>query len=474
MRQGAATSASAEARLRRLRLPLGVLVAGVLVLALLLGARSLHLRTQAEDAAWVQAVGTIEADVAISHLWLEEYVSGDEVDLDEIEFRLNRAQRLVDELLEESDGTVRSALHQEPLWQETGLQATVLKESQRLRHSLDQFRQIAEDRRLGFERGLPVGVGSSFDVRYDAVFGRVLGHVEVLKATLRASREENRRRERRGTAVLIACWLGLIAVASAGLWRYEDRKRQAEAALDEHRRQLQRVQRTEAVGRLAGGLSHDLGNYLAAIRAQCELLLRKAARAETIPSDVATAKLTTALGVVDKASALLRRLLAFHRGARIESLVTIDLNETLHGLEPMIRAALGRSVDLHLDLDPALWPVAADPVGLEQAVINLAVNARDAMPEGGRLTLTTANRAAAGLDGADQVRLVVADEGVGIEADVLDRIFDPFWSTKGDTGHSGLGLAIVDTVVHQMGGTVSVDSEPGRGTAFLIDLPRCG
>lgn len=470
-------------------LPLGVFVAGVLVLGLLLGTRSLHLRSQEEDAAWVQAVGTIEADVAISHLWLEEYVSGDEVDLDEIAVRLDRADRLVDALLGRSGegGPARVGrlslrpIPRQPLRDEAEL-AALRQEVARLAAGLDQFRQISEDRRLGVERGLPVGIGSSFDVEYDAVFARLLGHVQVLKATLVESREAGRRREERGMWAFGFAWLALISVASAGLWRYETRRRQAEQALAEHRHQLERVQRTEAVGRLAGGLAHDLGNYLAAIRAQCELLLRKAAKADTVASAQAETKMTTALGVVDKASALLDRLLAFHRGARIDHLEVVDLNETLRGLSEMITSALGRSIELRLDLADDLWPVAADPLGLEQVVVNLAVNARDAMhgksEAGGRLTIRTRNRPASGFDRGDQVRLVVADEGVGIEPDALERVFDPFWSTKSGSGvsgsgsHSGLGLAIVDSVVHQMGGTVSVVSRLGRGTAFRVDLPR--
>lgn len=484
-------------------MPLGVLVSGVLVLGLLLAARWLHLRTEVEDAAWVQAVGTIEADVAISHLWLEEYVSGDEVDLEEIDARLDRAGRLVEALLGESHSAEadtrvgRRALR--PLRDEAEL-ATMRQEVLRLGESLDQFRQIAEDRRLGLERGLPVGIGSSFDVEYDAVFARLLGHVQVLKATLVESRETSRRREARGAWIFGAAWMALIAIASAGLWERERRRRQAELALEEHQRQLWRVQRTEAVGRLAGGLAHDLGNYLAAIRAQCELLLRKTTKVDSVPSELTRTKMTTTLGVVDKAAALLDRLLSFHRGARIEQLETVDLNATLQDLEPMIASALGRDIELRLDLAPDLWPVAADPLGLEQAVINLAVNAKDAMqdrrkdcvpetnavadPAGGaapgaagilgacRLTLETSNEPAAGVDGADQVRLTVSDTGVGIPPEVLERVFDPFWSTKGDSGHSGLGLAIVDSVVHQMGGTVSVTSRPGRGTAFRIELPR--
>ena len=445
---------------RSVWLPLGVLVAGVLVLGLLLGARWLHLRTEVADAAWVEAVGTVEADVAISHLWLEEYVSGDEVDLEEIAQRLDRAERRVDGLL--ADESVNATLRQEVL---------------RLDASLDQFRQIAEDRLLGLERGLPVGIGSSFDVEYDAVFDRLLGHVLVLKAVLVESREDNRRREARGALAFGAAWVALIAIASAGLWRYGERRRLAEQALEEHRRQLLRVQRTEAVGNLAGGLAHDLGNYLAAIRAQCELLLRKARRSDTVPSEQAEIKMTTALGVVDKASALLDRLLAFHRGARIDHLETLDLNDAVRSLECMATAALGSTIELRLDLAEGLWPVAADPPGLEQAIINLVVNARDAMDAksggGGRLTIQTMNRPASGLGGDDRVRLVVADRGVGIEPEALERVFDPFWSTKEKSGrHSGLGLAIVDSVVHKMGGSVSVVSRLGRGTAFRIDLPR--
>jgi signal transduction histidine kinase len=115
--------------------------------------------------------------------------------------------------------------------------------------------------------------------------------------------------------------------------------------------------------------------------------------------------------------------------------------------------------------------VLADPAGLEQVVINLAVNAKDAMPQGGWLHISARNRPRAAESLGNHVRLEVADTGVGIAPEALEHIFDPFWSTKGEGGHSGLGLAIVDSVVHQMSGTVSVHSDPGHGTAFRIDLP---
>lgn len=435
---------------RRVWLPLAVVVAGVMVLALLLGARWLHLRIEEADAEAVQAVATIESNVAISHLWLEEYVSGDEVDLEEIEARLDRADRLVQSLVPSSSGP----------------HPVLLQEVERLDASLDQFRQIAEDRLLGMERGLAVGIGSPFDVEYDAVFARLLGHMEVLQSILVDHRDAGRRREVRVVYAFAGAWIVMISLAGATLWRREQRRLQAEAALDENRRQLWRVQRTEAVGRLAGGLAHDLDNYLAAIRAQCELVLMKSRDNEPVAT-----KMQTSIGVVDKASSLLDRLLAFHRGAQIDHLEMVDLAATLLGLQPMIEAALGDGVELRLDPAPGLWPVLADPAGLEQVVINLAVNANDAMPEGGRLQVTAENCPRSGEGSYDHVHLVVADTGTGIAPDALERIFDPFWSTKGEGGHSGLGLAIVDSVVHQMRGRVAVESAPGRGTAFRIDLP---
>ncbi|HEY6552919.1 MAG TPA: PAS domain S-box protein, partial [Vicinamibacteria bacterium] len=236
--------------------------------------------------------------------------------------------------------------------------------------------------------------------------------------------------------------------------------------------QLLHAQKMEAVGRLAGGVAHDFNNALGVILGYTELLMRQVGEGER-------GKLEQILKATQRASSLTRQLLAFSRREVVDPKV-LDLNGLLSNLEKMLRRLIGEDIDLVMALGADLGQVKADPGQLEQVVMNLCVNARDAMPGGGVLRIETGN---ADLDVEDTarhepmapgryVRLTISDEGCGIEKEMLSKVFEPFFTTKEEGKGTGLGLAMVYGIVKQAGGYVWVESEVGRGTTLEIDLPR--
>ena len=234
-----------------------------------------------------------------------------------------------------------------------------------------------------------------------------------------------------------------------------------------------RSQRLEALGRLTGGIAHDFNNLLGVIAGQCQLTQRLLS-----PGHPAIGRLERVLEAADRATALTRQLLAFSRepGGRRDLL---DLNATVAKMGEMLRGVVGKDVALEIRAAPHLGAIRVDTSQIEQVVLNLAVNARDAMPGGGRLTIETADedgREGAAPPGAPRpgrwVVLAVSDDGVGMDAETPKRIFEPFFTTKPEGQGSGLGLAIVHAIVEQGGGFIDVDSEPGRGTTFRIHWPR--
>jgi PAS domain S-box-containing protein len=236
--------------------------------------------------------------------------------------------------------------------------------------------------------------------------------------------------------------------------------------------QLRQAQKMEAVGRLAGGVAHDFNNSLGVILGYTELLLRKAGEAER-------GKLEQIRKATERAAGLTRQLLAFSRKQVVDPKV-LDLNALLSDLEKMLGRLIGEDIDLVIVAGDDLGQVRADPGQVEQVVMNLCVNARDAMPGGGRLRVETANAEVDATDRTGQepmaagryVVLTVSDGGCGMGKEVLSRIFEPFFTTKQPGKGTGLGLAMVYGIVRQAGGYVWVDSEPGSGTSFRIYLPR--
>jgi PAS domain S-box-containing protein len=236
---------------------------------------------------------------------------------------------------------------------------------------------------------------------------------------------------------------------------------------------LAEAERMEAVGRLAGGVAHDFNNILTAISGFTELAMAE------VGDGPAAEDLEEVVKASDRAAALTRALLAFGRRGVMQR-QPVDLNEVVAGLSPMLGVLMGEDVELSVRPDPALGLTLTDRAQFEQVVLNLALNARDAMPEGGRLTIATAN---VDLDGeyaqmhvgatrGPHVQLSVADTGAGMTREVLSHAFEPFFTTKPRGKGTGLGLSTVIGVVQQSGGSVDVSSAPDQGTTFSIYLPR--
>jgi signal transduction histidine kinase/CheY-like chemotaxis protein len=237
--------------------------------------------------------------------------------------------------------------------------------------------------------------------------------------------------------------------------------------------QLNQSQKLESLGRLAGGIAHDFNNLLTAIIANTELLAMRHTGDKHLHD-----RLQIILETGERAARIACQLLAFSRRQVLDP-VRMDINQTLREIRKMIPSLIGEDIRCRFELDPAIAAVKADPSQLEQVILNLVVNARDAMPRGGGLTVTTAMvdldetyaHSHPGTTAGAHVLLSIADTGSGIPPEVQGRIFEPFFTTKPLGQGTGLGLSVVDGIVHSHAGAVLVQSEPGRGSAFLVYLP---
>ncbi len=238
--------------------------------------------------------------------------------------------------------------------------------------------------------------------------------------------------------------------------------------------QLAQSQKMNAVGQLAGGVAHDFNNVLQAIIGYSDLLL-----ANHRPTDPSFQDIMQIKQNANRAASLVRQLLAFSRRQTLRPEV-LNLNDRLYDLSMLLKRLLGERVELDLSHGRDLWFVKADVNQFEQVIVNMAVNARDAMPDGGKLAIRTANLTAqeaarlnvSGMPPADYVLVEVSDTGIGMTPEVVDKIFEPFFTTKEVGKGTGLGLSTVFGIVKQSGGYIDVDSKPGQGTTFRIYLPR--
>ena len=258
-----------------------------------------------------------------------------------------------------------------------------------------------------------------------------------------------------------------LADANARLREQINERERIEAA-------LQQMQRLEAVGQLTAGVAHDFNNLLTVILTGASFLERDLAKADL---DKARTRLTHIREAGERGAKLTSQLLAFSRRQRLEP-VPLNLNRTLAGLEELLRRTLGGNVSVRLDLDLALWQALTDPTQTEMIILNLAINARDAMPDGGQLTLTTRNthidqrpQRPEDPDPGEYVMLSIRDTGCGMSEDVLAKVFEPFFTTKDIGKGSGLGLAQVFGFAKQSGGGVRIDTTLGRGTEVAVYLP---
>ncbi|HEX2336476.1 MAG TPA: ATP-binding protein [Hyphomicrobiaceae bacterium] len=290
-------------------------------------------------------------------------------------------------------------------------------------------------------------------------------------------------------SLLLAALMLAVAVTGAALayWIMDARRSTRALALtntalqasiaerDSAEQQVRQMQKMESIGQLAGGIAHDFNNMLAVITSGISLARRRMAA----PQSEADAFLAQALDGAHRAGTLVRRLLAF---SRQQPLVpeALDANKLVSGMSELIARSLGESVRMETVLGGGLWSTLVDPAQLETSILNLCVNARDAMAEGGRLTLETANchlddryaRLHPGVPPGQYVLIAVTDTGTGMSADTAAKAFDPFFTTKETGKGTGLGLSQVFGFVKQSGGHVKIYSELGQGTTVKVYLPR--
>ena len=249
-------------------------------------------------------------------------------------------------------------------------------------------------------------------------------------------------------------------------------RREMEQRLRQSEEQLRQAQKMEAVGRLAGGVAHDFNNVLTAIFGYSDLLLEQFTADDPRRADVQEIRRSA-----ERAATLTRQLLAFSR-KQVMQLRLLNLNEVISNVQVLLRRLVGEDIEVQLDLEQALRPVMADPGQIEQVLMNLAANARDAMPEGGRLDISTKYVRAEhdplerpGLKPGEYAMLLVHDTGQGMPDAVRAHIFEPFFTTKDIGKGTGLGLATVYGIVKQSGGGIYVETREGQGTTFIIYLP---
>ncbi|WP_241557189.1 hybrid sensor histidine kinase/response regulator [Croceibacterium ferulae] len=253
-------------------------------------------------------------------------------------------------------------------------------------------------------------------------------------------------------------------VGFAKITRDISEKKQAEQELRHTQEALLQSQKLQALGELAGGIAHDFNNLLTVMRGSADLLLKQ----PDLPLEKRNRYLSAMLETAERATSLTSQLLAFARRQPLEPEV-IDLSVRLDAMGEMLQRTLGSLYNLQLNLAPALWPVEIDPTGLEAALLNAVLNARDAMAQGGQIEISTAN---APRDEGDGVMLSIRDTGEGIPRETLKRVFEPFFTTKPTGKGTGLGLSQIHGYAVQSGGSARIESEVGKGTLVELWLPR--
>jgi PAS domain S-box-containing protein len=303
----------------------------------------------------------------------------------------------------------------------------------------------------------------------------------ALGAGLEARPFEVESRLRGADGVLIAYqWTGAALTDGhgrvsglTGVGRDVTERKRAEDILRQREIEMRQLQKIEAIGRLAGGVAHDFNNVLTVVIGRCQLMLSRYQ-----PGDPAYEDLDQIESTAQRAAGLTRQLLAFSRN-QASARQPLDLNATVTSVSDMLARLIGEHIELAVALDPKLDLVMADPGQIEQIIVNFAVNARDAMPSGGRLTIATSNvmlnaafvAAHPAATAGPHVLLEVRDTGVGMDEATLQRVFEPFFTTKAAGKGCGLGLSTVYGMVKQHEGYAAVESEPGRGATFRVYLP---
>ena len=299
---------------------------------------------------------------------------------------------------------------------------------------------------------------------------------EKLAAGLITQRFENRYRHKDGSYRTIS-W---IAVPDNGLIHAVGRdlsvERDAAQALRETEERLRQSQKMEALGQLTGGIAHDFNNLLQGISGSIEVVRKRIAAGRM---DDVDRFMDSANNAAHRAAALIHRLLAFARRQSLDSR-QVDVNRLVASMEELLRRTLGENIGLNVVVSKGVWPAHSDENQLESAILNLAINARDAMPKGGTLTIETRNatmddayaRETEGLQAGDYAAICVTDTGTGMPPDVLAKVFEPFFTTKPIGQGTGLGLSMIYGFAKQSGGHVRIQSKAGQGTTVTLYLPR--
>ncbi|MFL5561424.1 MAG: ATP-binding protein, partial [Gemmatimonadaceae bacterium] len=319
------------------------------------------------------------------------------------------------------------------------------------RRVLQPLQRIVEVMRLGASTGVRERQLDTADAAKE-----VRSLAESYAALMDSLDAERRALEQRGSE---------LAAANAGLRQEIEERERVELALRERDEQLRRSQKLEAIGTLAGGVAHDFNNLLSVISGFTELAIAQAEDGEPVVEE-----LRQVIGASQRAALLTRQLLAFGRKQVLQPRV-LDLHDVVAGVEPMLRRLIGAHIAITTQTERGLASIYADPGQLEQVVVNLVVNARDAMPAGGTLVISCEN----GLDGEQRiVKLIVRDTGTGMSEGTKSRVFEPFFTTKDPGKGTGLGLATVYGIVVQSGGRIDIDSTLGVGTTITISFPATG
>jgi len=319
-------------------------------------------------------------------------------------------------------------------------------------------------------------LGSAFmDLVHPDDVAPTLAEVEKLSQGLTTLRFMNRYRHKDGSHR----WLSWTAVPAENLIHAVGRditaEKEAAQALADTEEALRQSQKMEAVGQLTGGIAHDFNNLLTGITGSLELMQTRMSQGRMTDLD---RYMAAAQGAAKRAAALTHRLLAFSRRQTLDPKPT-DVNALVHGMEELVRRTVGPSVHIEVVGSAGLWPALVDPSQLENALLNLCINARDAMPDGGRITVETANRwlddriaRERDMPPGQYLSLCVTDTGTGMAPDVVAKAFEPFFTTKPIGQGTGLGLSMIYGFVRQSGGQVRIYSEVGQGTTVCIYLPR--
>ncbi len=449
-------------------LVIAAIVIGVLSSLVLIGVDGLRDRWSSENITLANKMDAISASLAASRLWTEAALRGDPGAVVRSLSSLSPARKESGELADQGLGSG-------PFSPSSPLDSQISSRFQRLHRSIESFAAVTQERlREAKSRGATAVPLAGEQRDYEHAFASLAAETAATTQAIEQRGALVRGRSRLLGHLLQVSWVGLVVLALAALLSRERRKHEAEAALREREIQILRIQKLEAVGRLAGGIAHDINNYLAAISAQSELAKRQL---DGDPGLVS--RMDSIFQTSQKASTLIQRVLAFGRRQPTQPEI-VDLNHVVDGLDAVIRRWVGEELRLEKHLEPELWPAKIDPAQVEQIIVNLLVNARDATPSGGLVVISTANvtldetywRRRPVIVPGDYVQISVSDTGCGIPPDIQDKVFDPFFSTKNDQERSGLGLATVYGIVKQNAGNVWLYSEPGLGTTVKVYLPR--